>query len=101
MAVRAVERRVSELDQPQRPILMLKMRCHDNELTLRGEDKAIAMKIVKRAPPGLIPSRRWFLGTSVAEREHHNYCCEEDTAATSRASKNNGNCGEVHSLGIS
>lgn len=53
MAVRAVERRVSELNQPQRPILMLKMRCHDNELMLRGEGKAIAMKIVKRAPPGL------------------------------------------------
>lgn len=52
MAVRAVEHRVSELNQPQRPILMLKMRCQDNEL-MRGEDKAIAMKIVKRAPPGL------------------------------------------------
>lgn len=44
---------MSELNQPQRPILMLKMRCHDHELMLRGEDKPIAMKIVKRAPPGL------------------------------------------------
>lgn len=52
MVVRAVEHRVSELNQPQRPILMLKMRCHDNELMLRGEDKAIAMKIVKKSASG-------------------------------------------------
>lgn len=38
MAVRAVEHRVSELNQPQRAILMLKMRRHENEFMLSGED---------------------------------------------------------------
>lgn len=47
MAVRAVEHRVSELNQPQRAILMLKMRRHENEFMLRGRT-AIAMKIVKK-----------------------------------------------------
>lgn len=39
MAVRAVEHRVSERNQPQRPILMLKMRRHENDFMLRGEDR--------------------------------------------------------------
>ncbi|MGY8632783.1 HAMP domain-containing protein [Bradyrhizobium sp. 14AA] len=38
-AVRAVELPVSELNQPQLAILMLKMRRHENEFMLRGEDK--------------------------------------------------------------
>lgn len=38
MAVRAVEHRMSELNQPQRAILMLKMRRHQNKFMLRGED---------------------------------------------------------------
>ncbi|MDF0498853.1 HAMP domain-containing protein [Bradyrhizobium yuanmingense] len=38
-AVRAVEHRVSELNQPQLAMLMLKMRRYESEFMLRGEDK--------------------------------------------------------------
>ncbi|UPK28111.1 hypothetical protein [Bradyrhizobium sp. 195] len=92
---------MSELNQPQRAILMLKMRRHENEFMLRGRT-AIAMKIVKKSLSGAeIPSRRWFLGTGVAEQEHHNVLPEEDTAATSQAINEQRQLWEVHSLGIS
>lgn len=72
MAVRAVEHRVSELNQPQRAILMLKMPAMRMS-SCCAVRTAIAMKIVKKSLSGAeIPSRRWFLGTGVAEQEHHN-----------------------------
>ncbi|MGY4502244.1 methyl-accepting chemotaxis protein [Bradyrhizobium sp. GM24.11] len=38
-AVRALENRVSELNQPHLALFMLKMRRHENEFMLRGEEK--------------------------------------------------------------